>query len=178
MPYSTYSKIYDLLSVLDQIGSKDIFELASEIYGRGIESFAIWRRSEGSERPVKGYCSEASIRRLIRFVCLLQLIDMENARICRINQIGKNALTGDNYSTQLSAQVKTYMREVVGLAFEDLSAHIDTLKVPDARTIYLTLIVPRKLGISEEDFRRLLYLLQRCGELAGVIRKIYSTTGA
>jgi hypothetical protein len=179
MPYSTFSKIYDLLQALNRAGPKDIFELSEEIHNAEIESFAIWRRSEGSDRSVKSYCSEPSVRRLTRFVGALGLIDIENQRMCQINDIGKNALVGDNYATQLGAQVIKYMKESVGLPFEDLERHIESVKRPaiaDAQTIYQTLVLPRKLPVSEDAFRRLLYLLQRCGILIGTVRKIYSST--
>lgn len=179
MPYSTFSKLYDLLTVMDEAGPKDIFELSREIREAKIDSFAIWRRVEDSGQPVKSYCSEASIRRLTRFAYSLGLIDIENQRICQVNDIGRNALSGDNYATQLGAQVMKYMRESVGLPFDDLEEHIESIRrpaVPDTKTIYQTLVLPRKIEISEDRFRRLLYLLQRCGILTGTVRKIYSST--
>jgi hypothetical protein len=179
MPYSTFSKIYDLLSVMDKAGPKDIFELSHEIHETQIESFAIWRRPDGSGQPIKSYCSEASIRRLTRFAHALGLIDIENQRICQINDIGRYALSEDNYATQLGTQVMRYMRESIGLPFDELERHIESIKrpaIPDGQTIYQTLVLPRKLSISEDQFRRLLYLLQRCGILSGIVRKIYSST--
>ena len=178
MPYSTFSKMYDLLMVLDQTGAEDIFRLSRQIHEGRIESSAIWRRTGGSDQPVKSYCSQASIRRLIRFAHALGLVAIENQRTCEINDIGRNALTGDNYATQLGTQVIWYMGQSVGLTLDDLENHIDSLDrpaIPDAQTIYQTLVIPLNLPVSEDRFRRLLYLLQRCGILSGIVRKIYSS---
>ena len=44
MPYSNYSKIYDLLTELaKEDRPKDLFDFAEEIQNSQIESFAIWR---------------------------------------------------------------------------------------------------------------------------------------
>ncbi len=178
MPHSTYSKIYDVLSTLNHVEEQDIFDLARQINENEFESFAIWRRPEGSDQTVKSYCSEASIRRLIRYMHSLGMIDIENQRVCRINEVGRNALTGDNYSTQLGSQIVRYLRVTVGLPFNDIQDQIASIQrpaIPDAQTLFQTLVISRNLPISEDEFRRLLYLLQRCGLLSGRIRKIYSS---
>jgi len=178
MPQSTYSRIYDILSVLNQTQPIEISRLAAEIGNRQTESFAIWIRPRGSTTSEKSYCSEASIRRLIRFTERLELIEIAKERTCAMNAIGRHALQGNNYPTQLGAQVVKYMREDIGLPFEDLEKHIAGIRHPelaDADTIYRTLVPARKLPVSEPELRRLLYLLQRCGRLQGRIRKVYST---
>jgi hypothetical protein len=181
MPHSTYAKIFDVLTSLSDGNPRDIFELSQEIHEEKLESFAIWRRGEGSDRPLKSYCSPSSIRRVIRLVYALELIRIdENRRTCYIQPIGRNALKGDNYPVQLGAQLIKYMRETIGITLEELERIIKSIKHPkvaDSYTIYQSIASQRGMQVSEEEFRRLLYLLQRCGKLEASIRKIYMAPG-
>jgi hypothetical protein len=177
MPHSTYSKIFDLLSYIRNGNPRDIFELSQEIHDNEIESFAIWRKTEGSNRSQKSFCSPSSIRRLIRFVNILGFIRIEeNKRNCRILAIGKNALSGENYSVQLGAQLVKYMREYIGISLEELERVITSLRSPkiaDSATLYQIFLTRRSITITEEEFRRLLYLLERCDKIDASVRKIY-----
>ncbi len=178
MPHSTYSKIYDLLSVVKDSGPRDIFELSQHIHDSKLESFAIWRRTQGSDRSIKHYCSPSSVRRVIRFTHKLGLIELENQRTCRIQPAGENALMGENYPVQLGTQLMKYMRDEIGLSFEDLKKVISSIKPPqvaDSSTIFLAVSKRSGVDVSEESLRRLLFLLQRCGKLNAAIKKVYST---
>ena len=178
MPHSTYSKIFDVLSILNNGRPRDIVELSNEIHDKKIESFAIWRRAEGSNRSLKGYCSASSIRRLIRFVDALELIKIdENKRNCRILPTGENALVGENYPVQLGAQLVRYMKEKIGISLDELERILKSVKPPklaDSETIYQIVASRRGVNSSEEEFRRLLYLLERCEIISASVRKIYA----
>lgn len=102
MPHSTYSKIFDVLTLLEQEGEKDIFDFSKQIHDTKMESFAIWRRVSGEVRPVKEYCSPESIRRVIRFMEKIELVEIINNRTCKIRPAGSNALVEENYPIQLS----------------------------------------------------------------------------
>ena len=175
MPYSNYSKIFDILSFLESTGPINIFDLSRRIHDEQVESFTIWRRSPTSSQPSKSFCSPASIRRLIRFLDFIELIEIDNNRICKNGQAGTNALKGENYPVQLSAQLMKYMRVVANLSFEELESIIDGIDHPQIAD-YETLFDHAKkqgLTLSDNEFRRLLYLLQRCGKLQANIKKIY-----
>lgn len=176
MPHSTYTKIYDTLAYLEKVGAKELRELSEEIHNANIESFAIWRRADGTTRPVKSFCSPQSIRRLLRFMNEIELVDIEKERVCKIRPEGINALKGENFPTQLGAQLIKYMRETVKLPFSSLESIIKQIKrpqIPDNDTIF-DIAKKQKALISEESFRRLLYLLQRCDKLSASVKKIYS----
>jgi hypothetical protein len=178
MPHSTYSKIFDILLILNNGRPREVFELSNEIHEKKLESFAIWRKAEGLNRSVKSYCSPSSIRRLIRFIDALELIKIdENKRMCYILPTGENALIGDNYPVQLGAQLIMCMKESIGISLEELEKIIKSIKPPkvaDRDTIYQIVVSRRGVNSSEEEFRRLLYLLQRCEKISASVRKIYT----
>ena len=120
MPYSQYSKMHDLLRELSaKEEAVEINGFAEEIHNKQIESFAIWRRAEGSDSSIKTYCSTTAIRRLIRFAAELELIEIHDQRRCELTPMGANALQADNYPTQLAAQVVKYLREKAGITYEE-----------------------------------------------------------
>ena len=177
MPHSTYSRILDILVTLERTGPIDLFKLAEQIRGNRTDSFAIWRRVSGSSQAAKTYCSEAAIRRLIRYSAQLELVSIKNQRLCGLSRIGANAIKGENFSSQLGAQLVKFLRDHLSLPFDDLVKHINSVKppkVPDSDTLFQTISSKRALDISQEEFRRLLYLLQRCDKLDAKVRKIYS----
>jgi len=85
---------------------------------------------------------------------------------------------GENYPVQLGTQLMKYMRDEIGLSFEDLKKVISSIKPPqvaDSSTIFLAVSKRSGVDVSEESLRRLLFLLQRCGKLNAAIKKVYST---
>lgn len=178
MPYSNYSKIYDLLTELagkDQ--PKDLFELAEEIRDSEIESFAIWRPGpEPDAPPTKTYCSTTSIRRLIRFVTELGFIDLDEERQCRLTSYGRNALRDENYPRVLSTHLTMYLKDRAGVTYSEIKETILAIHRPEVAffdTIYGRISSQRELQIGEGRFRMVLYLLERCGMLSSLTKKIY-----
>ena len=51
----------------------------------------------------------------------IELVDIEKERVCKIRPEGINALKGENFPTQLGAQLIKYMRETVKLPFSSLA---------------------------------------------------------
>ena len=178
MPYSNYSKIYDLLTELaKEDRPKDLFDFAEEIQNSQIESFAIWRPgSEPDTPPTKTYCSTTSIRRLIRFVTELGFIDLDEERQCRLTSYGRNALRGDNYPRVLSTHLTMYLKDRVGVTYSEIKETILAIQRPEVAffdTIYGRISSQKDLQIRQSRFRMVLYLLERCGMLTSLTKKIY-----
>jgi hypothetical protein len=177
MPYSNYSKIQDLLRELGRLdGPQELNALAESIRSRQIESFAIWRAGEPGETPAKSYCSAEAIRRLARFVADLGLVAMEDGDRCNLARPGRNALTAGNYDKVLSTHLAMYLKEKVGVTYSEIKDALGAVRppeVPSFDTIYRRLCGQRELGVPEEQFRAVLYLLERCGMLTTQIRKVY-----
>ncbi|HSR31625.1 MAG TPA: hypothetical protein VLY63_13750 [Anaerolineae bacterium] len=178
MPYSNYSKIYDLLTELSNGDApKDVFQLAEEIHDKEIESFAIWRPgTEPGALATKTYCSTASIRRLIRFVAELGLVEIGDSRQCSLTTYGRNALRGDNYPRVLATHVAMYLKENAGITFSELKDTIGSIRSPEVPffdTIYSRVSSERDLQIGENRLRMVMYLLERCDMLTSITRKVY-----
>jgi hypothetical protein len=177
MPYSNYTKIFDLLTEMTKEDvSKDIFQLAEEIRDKQIESFAIWRAEEPGSVPLKTYCSTTSIRRLIRFISQLGFIEIDGGRQCSLATYGRNALKDDNYPRALATHVAMYLNEKAGVTYseiKDIIASIRRPEVPFFDTIFQRMTSERDLQVGESRMRMVLYLLERCGMLTTMTRKIY-----
>jgi hypothetical protein len=176
MPHSNYSKIYDLLQGLS---SKEmpvgLVDFAHEIHNNRLESFAIWRAADGGA-PVKTYCSPESVQRLIHFAEQLNLIRVDEQGRCSISGIGLNAVNRRDYPRHLGAQLVRYLRDEVGITEAELKGVIGGIRrprVPDFDTIFERVTDGRTLGVSKDHFRGVLYLLERCGMLETMIRKVY-----
>jgi hypothetical protein len=180
MPHSNYTKIHDLLG---EMAAKDqpveISQLAEEIREKELESFAVWLPNpKAGGAPVKSYCSTKSIRRLIRFVSDVGLVEIGDGRVCSITSYGRNALMDDNYSTTLATHLAMYLKSHVGVTFSEIKATIAGVRHPELPffdTIYGRITEQRELQIGEGRFRMVLYLLERCGMLPTLIRKVYLT---
>ena len=178
MPYSNYTKIFDLLTELDHgDGPRELFAWAEEVREKEIESFAIWRPGpEPDAPPIKTYCSAKSIRRLIRFVAELGLIKIGEGKECRLTSTGRNALQGDNYGRAMSTHMAMYLKNQAGITYSDLKDTISAIQrsgVPFFDTIYERVSDEQELQIGEGRFRMALYLLERCGMLTSLTRKVY-----
>jgi hypothetical protein len=178
MPYSNYSKIFDLLNVMAGLGeARDLFDLAEEVQAREIESFAIWRPGPNEGDPTeKSYCSTATIRRLIRFTAELELVQIDEERQCRLTTYGRNATREDRYASTLSTHLANYLRHKAGVSYSDIKDTITAIRRPDVaffETIYNRLSSQVDLGITKDRLRMVMYLLERCGRLVSVTKKIY-----
>lgn len=178
MPHSNYAKIFDLLTELAQENeSREIFELAEEIHDRQIESFAIWRPGPEPGTPtVKAYCSPKSIRRLIRFASDLGFVEIGEGQLCSLTSSGQRALLGDNYASTLGTRLVMYLNEHAGVSYSDLKDTIVGIRRPEVPlfdTIYRKVSSQWTLQIGEGRFRMVLYLIERCGLLTTLTKKIY-----
>lgn len=178
MPHSNYSKIFDLLTELaDEDEPREIFQLAEEIRDKEIESFAIWRPGpEPGSLPVKSYCSEASIRRLIRFVSELGLVEIDDGGQCSLTAYGRNALKGDNYAKVMATHMAMYLKQSAGVTYSEIKDAIASIRRPEVPffdTIYERVRDERDLQIGANRLRMVLYLLERCGMLVTMTRKVY-----
>jgi len=178
MPYSNFTKIFDLLTELEKEGSPtDLFQFAEEIQKKEIESFAIWRPGPDPEAPpAKSYCSPTSIRRLIRFTAELGLIGLDDERQCTLTTYGQNALRGDNYVRVLSTHLTMYLKEKSGVTYSEIKDIIASVRRPQVaffETIYGLITEEQELHIGKARFRMVLYLLERCSMLTSITRKIY-----
>lgn len=178
MPQSNYSKIFDLLTELSKEDApQDLFQFAEEIQNRQLESFAIWRPGPEPGTPtVKSYCSPRAIRRLIRFVASLGLIELGEKRSCSLTTYGRNALKGDSYDRTLATHLALYLKQNAGISYSEIKDVISSIRrpnVPFFETIYDQLNGTQNLQIGKQRFRMTLYLLERCGMLSSITRKIY-----
>ena len=178
MPYSNYSKIFALLTELDKKDTpQEVFALAEQIHEQEIEAFAIWRPGpDPGSLPVKTTCSTKSIRRLIRFVAELGLVEIGEGRQCSLTTYGQNALREDNYPRVLATHVAMYLKDGAGITYSEIKDTIASIRSPEVPffdTIYERMSRERDLRIGESRLRMLLYLLERCGMLDSVTRKIY-----
>jgi len=178
MPHSNYSKISDLLTELAEAESPpDIFDFAEAIRDKEIESFAIWRPgSEPGAAPIKTYCSTTAIRRLIRFVSELGFVEIGEDRTCRLTARGRNALRQDDYPRILATHVAIYLKERAGITLTEIKNTITAVRRPEVpffEVIYGRISAERDLQITARRLRMVLYLLERCGMLVTVTKKIY-----
>ena len=178
MPHSNYSKIFDLLTELDRADTpQDVFEFAERIHEQEIESFAIWRPGpDPGSLPVKTTCSTKAIRRLIRFVAELGLVEIGEGRQCRLTSYGRNALREDNYPRVLATHVAMYLKDGAGITYSEIKDTIASIRSPEVPffdTIYGRISSERDLQIGESRLRMVLYLLERCDMLSSVTKKIY-----
>lgn len=178
MPRSNYTKIYDLLTELaKEDEAKDLFQLAEEIREKEIDSFLVFLPGpEPGSESVKAYCSDTSIRRLVRFMADLRFVEIDAERQCSLTSYGQNALREDNYSTTLATHLAMYLKENAGITYSEIKKAIDSVQrpqVPSFDTIYGMITSERELLIGEGRFRAVLYLLERCGMLTTMIRKVY-----
>jgi hypothetical protein len=179
MPYSNYSKIFALLTELARDNTpQDVFVLAEQIREQEIEAFAIWRPGPApGSLPVKTISSTKSIRRLIRFVAELGLVEIGEGRQCSLTTYGRNALREDNYPRVLATHVAMYLKDKAGITYSDIKDTIASIRRPEVPffdTIYSRVSSERDLQIGEDRLRMVLYLLERCGMLSSVTKKIYS----
>jgi hypothetical protein len=151
--------------------------LAEQIHEQEIESFAIWRPGPDPDSlPIKTYCSAKAIRRLIRFVAEIGLIELGEGRQCRLTNYGQNALRGDNYPRVLATHVAMYLKDGAGVTYSEIKDTIASIRSPEVPffdTIYVKISSERDLQIGEGRLRMVLYLLERCGMLESVTKKIY-----
>jgi hypothetical protein len=174
MPYSTYSRIRDLLDSINNRQPIDIFDLSNVIHDEGVESFAIWRRGS-SGASIKQYCSPSAIRWLIRFGHELGLISIDNSRNVTPTPDGRNALSGTNYNAQLATQINEYL-EANGTSYATLVETIRNVQppnVPDRYTVFESLS-SKGMKLDGDRFRRIINLLVRTNQLASQMRRFFS----
>ena len=174
MPYSTYTRIRDLLYHVAAAQQKDYSDLAQIVHEEPVESFAIWRRGTAGN-SVKQYCSPKAIRRLIRFMRALELVNIENNREISLTPKGQNALQGNNFNPQLSTQLKEYL-EKNGANFATLIKTMKDVKLPEVPDRYTILEHLRAQGatIDDEKFRIVVNLFVRTGELSSRMRRMFT----
>jgi len=178
MPYSNYSKIRDLLRQLAQQGSpQELGSYIESVRAQEIESFSIWRAGPGPDQPpVKSTCSADAIRHLVKFVSELGLVSVDEGGLCSLTGSGQRAQAEGNYDKVLATHLAMYLKDKAGVTYTDVKDAIRTIQrpeVPSFATIYQALGRQKEIGVPEEQFRGLLYLLERCGMLSTQIRKLY-----
>ncbi|MFC2030158.1 hypothetical protein ACFLWA_05455 [Chloroflexota bacterium] len=178
MPRSNYTKIFSLLSELsNEDEPKDLFQFAEEIREKEIDSFVIFLPGpEPGSPPTRTFCSDATIRRLARFAADLGFVEIDAEKQCSLTSYGESALREDNYATVLATHLAVYLKENAGVTYSEIKNAIDSVQrpqVPSFDIIYGVVTSDRELQIGEGRFRMVLYLLERCGMLTTMIRKVY-----
>lgn len=152
---TTYTRIRQVLYYLEgHPDERQLDTIARNIRLSGIAEFHL-RSSDGE------MMSEASIRRLIRFMDELDLIKLENGEL-RNKSSFAYARNDDTYAKIIDMKAQALL-SARGVTIDDIGKAIRKVKLPsapDAPTLYEK-ISPSDM--SEETFRRLLYLLARAG---------------
>lgn len=174
MPYSTFSKIYDILVELSEGGDATVEELAERIYTEWPKagSFTFFRRTAEDRPPIGQPCTRRCIQRNISFAQYLGLLHIEDG-VCALTDEGVNAMRGDNYPAQLGTLVNGILADG-GFPATEIVRAISTLiapELPDWETIWKHR--PDGCRLDRERFRKLLYLLGRSGDLELTIKLLY-----
>jgi hypothetical protein len=109
-------------------------------------------------------------------VAALGFIEIGEKRTCSLTTYGRNALREDDYDRMLATHLTLYLRQHAGISYseiKDIIAAIRRPEVPFFDTIYDRLNGTQELQIGKQRFRMVLYLLERCGMLSSITRKIY-----
>ena len=178
MPRSTYSKIFDVLTLLGSCDQPiDIDKFIDLLRSNKLKSFEIFKRNPSSGLIQTDYCSEYSVKRLLSFMNHLELVKIPEKQKLEISAEGRNGLDADNFPTQLSTQLVKYLRRDFKIELEDINVAIRRIEKPDLPfipVILMHLSESRTEPLSEDWFRKIMYLLERCGEFHAVTRKAYS----
>jgi len=178
MPYSTFSKIRDILTEVDQGGEATVGELAERIRSSWPDkagSFTWFRRAGGEPPSEIEPCSLDSIRRNIRFAERLGLLSSQDG-VYRLTDDGRNAVRGD-YAGQVGTLVNGILADR-GFSLRQVNLVISQLpggEVPDWQTIWKHR--PRECLLEQEEFRKLLYLSGRSGNIDLGMRLVYGVPG-
>lgn len=174
MPYSTFSKVYDILVELNEGGEASVEELAERIYSNWpkAKSFTFFRRTAEDRPPIEQACTRRCIRRNIQFAHYLGLVDIEDG-VCTFTDEGENAMRSDNYAAQVGTLVNSILADE-GFPPTAVERAISTLtapELPDWETIWAHR--PEGCRLDAERFRKLLYLLGRSGNLDMTLKLLY-----
>ena len=179
LPNSMYNKIYDVLHI--GFKKKDVLlpDLVTSILANKLDSFMYWapRSEEGDRRRP---CSPAVVRRTVRFMSSLSLVQLEGASdvICNLTTDGTNALKTGRFNSTLANRVQIRMADL-GYGYGQLLKAIKAVQlpnVPNAVTLY-ELRPATAENMPESTFKRMLGLLAACGELRTANAHMYLSLG-
>jgi hypothetical protein len=171
---TTYDRIRLVLVRLRRRSSWDIADLAEQIRNGKQPEFKV--RGDGTSP--EDYMSAASIRRLVRLMIDLDLIELvagANNNI-RISEAGDTAIAQDNFDLQIRSSVRSYLyKNDVGM--DKVKAAASALVWPDlpsADAIHDRLSNPNGIKVSAERFRTLMYLYAKAGGAERVVSVYYT----
>jgi hypothetical protein len=124
----------------------------------------------------KTTCSPEAVRRLMRLAADLGLAAIDEEGRCSLTRFGYSALAPGNYDKVLSTHLALYLKERVGVTYTDIKDALGLVRhpeVPSFDILYRHLAAQKGIKVPEDQFRTLLYLVERCGMLTTQIRKIY-----
>jgi hypothetical protein len=177
MPYSNYSKIRDMLLELDRLGGTPALGvLAESIRSQGVESFSVYRAPAPGAPPERSACSPDAVRRLVRLAADLGFVAIDEEGLCSLTRVGRSAVVPGSYDKVLSTHLALYLKERVGVTYTEIKEALGQIRppeVPSFDTLYRHLAGRKEIKVPEDQFRTILYLLERCGMLTTQIRKIY-----
>lgn len=177
MPRSTYSKIFDVLTLLESCDQPiDIDEFVELLRSNKLKSFEIFKRSPSTGLIQIDHCSEHSVKRLLSFMNRLELVKIPEKQKIEITAEGRYGLDAENFPTQLSTQLVKYLRRDFKIELSEINQAIKRIEKPDIPYIPVILSYlseSREEPFSENWFRKIMYLLERCGVFSAVTRKAY-----
>lgn len=165
---TTFSRIYTIIQKFPKgNGWMDRHNFLLNFRKRKLKEFKI--RGDGSS--IDDYMKEESINNLLLLMRSLELIDVTSNGQVKITDKGlkcKNA--EDIYMKQLKSSIKSYFekKDIPMNKILEVGKSIQYPDVPNADTVYNLIATPQQ-GISEDHFRKMLYLYSCAG---GIERKM------
>lgn len=132
----------------------------------------------GDGASLGDYMSAASIRRLVRLIMDLELIELvagTNNKI-KISDAGKTAMTQDNFDLQLLSAIRSYFYRS-GIGMDKIKAAAAALAWPDlpsADAIHDRLSTPNAINVPADRFRTLMYLYATAGGAKRIVSVYYT----
>ncbi|MGA8733220.1 MAG: hypothetical protein WB558_04785 [Terriglobales bacterium] len=119
------------------------------------------------------YLSAKALRRLLYFLQQIKLIEIQDE--ITLTAAGREALKTEAYDRIVSRLVLEYLWER-GISLDTIHAMIESIElpeVPEPSVIFEKLTAKQQSRISQERFRRLLYLLACTKRLGRNLKVIY-----
>lgn len=167
---STYNKIKEIIATAQSFPEE--INSFSERLQSNANSFVYYKRD--GDQTIEAPCSIGSIKRNINLCVDLGLI--QSSESCALTEEGIEGLDTEKFDSVLRMVVLGFI-DKNGASWSDIENAIENLDYADPESIYKYL----SIQISEEDFRKLLFLLSLCGLekgeniLHGYIKKTYLT---
>ena len=167
---STYNKIKEIISTA-RVHPAEINAFSDRLQKN--ENAFIYYKREG-KAVIKAPCSIESIKRNVIFCIDLGLLN--NSEDCSLSDDGIEGLSPENFDNILRMTLLAYL-EQKEVSWELIEKAIDEIEYVSPKSIY-DFLNPQ---ISEEDFRKCLFLLSLCGLkrneniLHGYSKKTYLT---